>query len=83
MKRELRRFTAAIGLLMTISVSTDAVGQKPGGVLRVLAGAAPHVAAALCLAGVASVETVEAAPDLEELFLRHYSAERAVAGAPG
>jgi len=34
------------------------------------AGAAPHVAAALCLAGIASVETVEAASDLEELFLR-------------
>jgi ABC-2 type transport system ATP-binding protein len=34
------------------------------------AGAAPNVAAALCLAGIASVETVEAAPDLEELFLR-------------
>jgi ABC-2 type transport system ATP-binding protein len=34
------------------------------------AGAVPHVAAALCLAGIASVETVEAAPDLEELFLR-------------
>ena len=34
------------------------------------AGAAPHVAAALCVAGIASVETVEAAPDLEELFLR-------------
>ena len=33
------------------------------------AGAAPHVAAALCVAGIASVETVEA-PDLEELFLR-------------
>jgi ABC-2 type transport system ATP-binding protein len=34
------------------------------------AGAAPHVAAALGLAGVASVETIEAASDLEELFLR-------------
>ena len=29
-----------------------------------------QVAAALCLAGIASVETVEAASDLEELFLR-------------
>jgi ABC-2 type transport system ATP-binding protein len=34
------------------------------------AGAAPHVAATLCLAGIASVETVETASDLEELFLR-------------
>lgn len=34
------------------------------------AGAAPRVAAALCLAGIASVETVETASDLEELFLR-------------
>lgn len=34
------------------------------------AGAAPRVAAALCLAGIASVETIEAAPRLEELFLR-------------
>jgi gliding motility-associated transport system ATP-binding protein len=34
------------------------------------AGAAPHVAAALCLAGIASVETIEVAPGLEELFLR-------------
>ena len=34
------------------------------------AGAASRVAAALCAAGIASVETVQAAPDLEELFLR-------------
>ncbi|TFV38305.1 ABC transporter ATP-binding protein [Bradyrhizobium frederickii] len=34
------------------------------------AGAAPQVAATLCLAGIASVETVETASDLEELFLR-------------
>ena len=34
------------------------------------AGAAPRVAAALSLAGVASVETVEAEAGLEELFLR-------------
>jgi ABC-2 type transport system ATP-binding protein len=33
-------------------------------------GAAPHVAATLCVAGIASVETVETASDLEELFLR-------------
>jgi ABC-2 type transport system ATP-binding protein len=50
--------------------------EEPGGTLAgwrvevAEAGAAPHVAAALCLAGIASVETVEAAPDLEELFLR-------------
>jgi ABC-2 type transport system ATP-binding protein len=50
--------------------------EEPGGTLAgwrvevAEAGAATHVAAALCLAGVASVETVEAAPDLEELFLR-------------
>jgi ABC-2 type transport system ATP-binding protein len=50
--------------------------EEPGGTMaswRVEVAepsAAPHVAAALCLAGVASVETVEAAPDLEELFLR-------------
>jgi ABC-2 type transport system ATP-binding protein len=41
------------------------------------AGAAPHVADALCLAGVASVDTVEAASDLEELFLR-LTASRAI-----
>jgi ABC-2 type transport system ATP-binding protein len=41
------------------------------------ASAAPHVAAALCLAGIASVETVEAASDLEELFLR-LTASRAI-----
>jgi ABC-2 type transport system ATP-binding protein len=34
------------------------------------AGAAPRVAAALSLAGVASVETVGAEAGLEELFLR-------------
>ena len=57
--------------------------EEPGGTLAgwrvevAEAGAAPHVAAALCLAGVASVETVEAAPDLEELFLR-LTASRAV-----
>jgi ABC-2 type transport system ATP-binding protein len=50
--------------------------EEPGGGLAgwrvevAEAGAAPHVAAALCLAGIASVETVEAASDLEELFLR-------------
>jgi ABC-2 type transport system ATP-binding protein len=50
--------------------------EEPGGTLAgwrvevAEAGAATHVVAALCLAGVASVETVEAAPDLEELFLR-------------
>jgi ABC-2 type transport system ATP-binding protein len=50
--------------------------EDPGGTLAgwrvevAEAGAAPHVAAALCLAGIASVETVEAASDLEELFLR-------------
>ena len=50
--------------------------EEPGGTLAgwrvevAEAGAAPHVAAALCLAGIASVETVEAASDLEELFLR-------------
>jgi len=50
--------------------------EGPGGTLaswRVQvaeAGAAPNVAAALCLAGIASVETVETASDLEELFLR-------------
>jgi ABC-2 type transport system ATP-binding protein len=41
------------------------------------AGAASHVADALCLAGMASVETVEAASDLEELFLR-LTASRAI-----
>jgi len=41
------------------------------------AGAASHVADALCLAGMASVDTVEAASDLEELFLR-LTASRAV-----
>jgi hypothetical protein len=41
MKRELTRFIAAIGLLTTISVSTAALGQKQGGVLRVLAGDSP------------------------------------------
>jgi ABC-2 type transport system ATP-binding protein len=50
--------------------------EEPGGTLAgwrvevAEAGAVPHVAAALCLAGIASVETVEAASDLEELFLR-------------
>jgi ABC-2 type transport system ATP-binding protein len=50
--------------------------EEPGGPLAgwrvevTEAGAAPHVAAALGLAGVASVETIEAASDLEELFLR-------------
>jgi ABC-2 type transport system ATP-binding protein len=50
--------------------------EEPGGTLvgwRVEvaeAGAAPRVAAALCLAGIATVETVEAASDLEDLFLR-------------
>lgn len=53
--------------------------EEPGGTLAgwrvevAEAGAAPRVAAALCAAGIASVETVEPvepAPDLEELFLR-------------
>jgi peptide/nickel transport system substrate-binding protein len=41
MKRELSRLIGAIGLLMTISVSATALGQKQGGVLRVLAGDSP------------------------------------------
>jgi ABC-2 type transport system ATP-binding protein len=52
------------------------IREEPGGPLAgwrvevTEASAAPHVAAALGLAGVASVETIEAASDLEELFLR-------------